>query len=56
MTIIAEFLVHLGLSAYKGAKGLVQFPKDKPMPLDLISKIVKFRVEENLEKAKAKEK
>ena len=42
------------LSAYKGAKGSVQFPLDKPMPLDLISKIVKFRVKENLEKAKTK--
>ena len=38
------------LSAYKGAKGSVQFPLDKPMPLDLITKIVKFRVKENMEK------
>ncbi|TKC08559.1 iron chaperone [Pedobacter frigoris] len=36
------------LSKYKGAKGSVQFPIDKPMPLDLISRITKFRVEENL--------
>ncbi|WP_316792092.1 iron chaperone [Pedobacter frigoris] len=36
------------LSRYKGAKGSVQFPIDKPMPLDLISRITKFRVEENL--------
>ena len=43
------------LSVYKGAKGSVQFPLDKPMPLDLISKIVKFRVEENLVKAKTKD-
>lgn len=35
------------LSVYKGAKGSVQFPIDDPMPLDLIRKIVKFRVEEN---------
>lgn len=35
------------LSRYKGAKGSVQFPIDEPMPLDLIRKIVKFRVEEN---------
>lgn len=39
------------LSVYKGAKGSVQFPLDKPMPLDLITKIVKFRVKENLDKA-----
>ncbi len=38
------------LSGYKGAKGSVQFPLDKPIPYDLISKIVKFRVEENLRK------
>lgn len=39
------------LSVYKGAKGSVRFPFDKPVPLALISKIVKFRVKENLEKA-----
>ncbi|MCX6239495.1 MAG: DUF1801 domain-containing protein [Bacteroidia bacterium] len=39
------------LSVYKGAKGSVQFPLDKPMPLDLITKIVEFRVKENLNKA-----
>jgi len=38
------------LSAYKGAKGSVQFPLDKPIPYELISKIVKFRVAENLKK------
>ena len=42
------------LSGYVSAKGSVQFPIDKPMPLDLISEIVKFRVEENLENAKTK--
>jgi uncharacterized protein YdhG (YjbR/CyaY superfamily) len=39
------------LSIYKGAKGSVQFPLDKPMPLSLITKIVQFRVRENLTKA-----
>lgn len=39
------------LSEYKGAKGSVQFPLEKPLPLKLITKIVKFRVIENLEKA-----
>lgn len=42
------------LSKYKTAKGSVQFPLDQPMPYALISKIVKFRVKENLAKAKAK--
>lgn len=42
------------LSAYKGAKGSVQFPLDQAMPLGLITKIVKFRLKENLEKAKRK--
>lgn len=36
------------LSVYKGAKGSVQFPIDKPLPFDLITKIVKFRVSENV--------
>jgi uncharacterized protein YdhG (YjbR/CyaY superfamily) len=44
------------LSAYKGSKGTVQFPLDQPLPLDLISRIVRFRVKDNLEKAEAKAK
>ncbi|OPZ84152.1 MAG: hypothetical protein BWY74_04279 [Firmicutes bacterium ADurb.Bin419] len=39
------------LSNYKGAKGSVQFPINKPMPFDLIRKIVEFRVSENKRKA-----
>ena len=42
------------LSKYAGAKGSVQFPIDKPLPLALITKIVKFRVKKNLEKIKTK--
>lgn len=42
------------LSVYAGGKGSVQFPLDKPIPYGLISKIVKFRVKENLAKATAK--
>ena len=42
------------LSVYKQGKGSVQFPLDQPMPYELISKIVKFRVKENLAKAKEK--
>jgi len=42
------------LSIYEGAKGSVKFPIEKPLPLELISKIVKFRVAENLKKAEIK--
>ena len=36
---------------YKWSKGAVQFPLDKPLPLALIKKIVKFKLKENEEKA-----
>ena len=39
------------LAVYEQGKGSVQFPLDRPMPLDLITRIVKFRVRENLRKA-----
>ncbi len=42
------------LSIYKWAKGSVQFPIDKPIPFNLIRRIVKFRAEENIELAKSK--
>lgn len=42
------------LSTYKGAKGSVQFPLNKPLPLDLIREIVEFRVNENLKNVKGK--
>ncbi len=42
------------LSAYKQGKGSVQFPLDKPIPYDLIQRIVRFRVEENRAAAAAK--
>jgi uncharacterized protein YdhG (YjbR/CyaY superfamily) len=42
------------LSKYKGSKGAVQFPLDQPLPLDLVSRIVRFRVAENLAAAEAK--
>jgi len=60
----AAFKNHIGLYAlptgheafkeeflpYKSGKGSVQFPITKPIPYDLITKVVKFRVKENLEK------
>jgi uncharacterized protein YdhG (YjbR/CyaY superfamily) len=42
------------LSVYKTARGSVQFPHDRPIPLKLITEIVKFRVIENLDKLKKK--
>ena len=44
------------LSIYKGGKGSVQFPFDKPLPLGLVAKIVQFKVAENLQKAAMKKK
>lgn len=41
------------LSSYPSAKGSVQFPLDEPMPLDLITRIVTFRVGEARAKVKA---
>jgi uncharacterized protein YdhG (YjbR/CyaY superfamily) len=38
------------LAPYKTSKGTVQFPIEKPIPYDLVKKIVMFRVKENLEK------
>jgi len=49
----AEFLKEL--SVYKQGRGSVQFPLDKPLPLDLIKRIVKFRVEENMSGQKRKD-
>lgn len=42
------------LSLYKQGKGSVQFPLNQPLPLELITRIVQFRVAENAEKAKHK--
>jgi uncharacterized protein YdhG (YjbR/CyaY superfamily) len=53
-TGIEKFKVEL--SVYEGAKGSVRFPLEKPIPFGLISKIVKFRVKENLGRAEARAK
>lgn len=42
------------LSAYEGGKGTVRFPLGKPIPISLVSRIVRFRVRQNLERATAK--
>lgn len=42
------------IARYQAGKGTLQFPLDEPMPLDLVTKIVKVRVAENLKKAEEK--
>ena len=42
------------MSAYEGSKGTIKFPLDKPMPLTLIKKMVKYRMKENEMKASLK--
>jgi uncharacterized protein YdhG (YjbR/CyaY superfamily) len=43
------------LSRYEGAKGSLRFPINQPLPLELVRRIVQFRVVENLNLAAAKE-
>lgn len=42
------------ISVYKHSKGAVQFPLNEPLPLDLVERMVKYRVKENLLKAEMK--
>jgi uncharacterized protein YdhG (YjbR/CyaY superfamily) len=65
LVYFAAFKKHIGLfppvkgdaklvkaaSVYAGRKGNLQFPLDRPIPYDLIKKIVKFRVKQDLSKA-----
>lgn len=44
------------LKGYVSSKGAVQFPLDKPLPLDLVRRMTAYRVAENLEKAQKKTK
>jgi uncharacterized protein YdhG (YjbR/CyaY superfamily) len=44
------------LSEYTVSKGAVRFPLDRPLPFDIIRRIVKFRANENLEKARSESK
>jgi len=62
-THIGLYPVHVGnpefgeeLSAYASGKGTAKFPLDKPIPYDLIRKIVRFRVKKERARAAAKEK
>ena len=68
MVYFAAYKTHIGLypaptgierfkkelSVYGSGKGTLKFLLDKPIPFDVISKIVKFRVKKNLERAAAK--
>lgn len=42
------------LANYEGGKGTIQFPLDQPIPLDLITRVVKYRVSEDAKRAKNK--
>jgi uncharacterized protein YdhG (YjbR/CyaY superfamily) len=44
------------LKSYETSKGAVRFPLDKPIPVKLITAMVKWKVRENLEKEMAKRK
>jgi uncharacterized protein YdhG (YjbR/CyaY superfamily) len=49
---VAHFTTEL--AAYQTSKGAIQFPLDQPIPFDLVTRIVQFRVMENLQKAQVK--
>lgn len=40
------------LAPYEGGKGTIKFPLSEPIPYDLITKVVKFRVQDTLKKKK----
>lgn len=44
------------LMGYKGGKGTVQFPLDSPLPLELVERMVRFRLKQNESKAAVKKK
>ena len=49
---VAHFMAELG--SYQTSKGAIQFPLGQPIPFDLVTRIVQFRVTENLQKAQLK--
>lgn len=51
---VAAFLPRLEGEGYKLAKGTIQFPANKPLPLDLVREIVAFRVAQNVQWAEEK--
>jgi uncharacterized protein YdhG (YjbR/CyaY superfamily) len=52
----ANLALQKEISRYQTGKGTLQFSLDKPLPVNVISKIVKLRVKENSVRAKAKKK
>ena len=52
--ITGDAVLEKALARYTGPKGNFQFPLTKPIPLNLIKRIVKLRVKQNVEKAEAK--
>ncbi|HYE55035.1 MAG TPA: DUF1801 domain-containing protein [Chitinophagaceae bacterium] len=44
------------LAPFEGGKGTIKFPIDQPIPYDLVNRMVKFRVQENMDNAAAKAK
>jgi uncharacterized protein YdhG (YjbR/CyaY superfamily) len=66
LVYFAAFTAHIGfyatpsghsefsaeLSKYKQGKGSVQFPVNEPLPLDLVTRITKFRIAENIARSK----
>ena len=49
-TIVPSEAFQNELTQYKLSRGTVQFPLDKPLPMELIQRIVKYRLAENLAK------
>lgn len=69
LVYFAAFTHHIGLyppvrdkkimakaAAYAGEKGNLRFPFDQPIPYELVTEIVKARVQQNLERAAARKK
>lgn len=54
--IAGDAALEKAVARYAGPKGNLQFPLAEPMPLDLIARIVKLRVTQNMAKAAAKRK
>lgn len=47
---VQKFKKEISRHKYETSKGTIQFPLDKPLPLDLVTKIVRFRVKQNTKK------
>ncbi|KQM66477.1 hypothetical protein ASE74_08745 [Pedobacter sp. Leaf216] len=68
LVYFAEYAKHIGFyptgsgieafqhefNSYKWSKGAIQFPLNKPLPMDLIARITKFKAERDLKKFKQK--